>query len=1169
MRTEAHAWIGLLRRLAPLLPSDLFDQLRAFPDPDTLIFEGGAAAGETGQAFARHLRQVIVALNSLRHTLTTFLPRYLLDLNPTPGDPSGELLEGSFIFADVTGFTALTGELSKRGTAGREEMNRLMRDLFAAILDPLLTSGGDLLFFAGDAVLATFPAQPDGLDAQWATRTALRMVRAIGRFAHLETAYGTFSLTMSAGVARGKAFAAVVGNRSRMELLISGGPVQGAMQAEGEGEPGQVVADAATRALLPPDEFALQGHVVLGLQSGDLDDYEAVPPTRRRPRLSASFSQRIPDLVDQLRQSLDQVEALSPFFPPDLFVQIARGEDIRQHPPVAIQFVNLMGLEEMAYGPPGPHQAAAVLHRYFVQAQDIVSSREGIIGQVDPYVQGFTLLNPFGALKQHEGVPSLAASAALELNTLLNQINREFKLDPPLTQRLGLTYDRIFTGEIGYLHRREYVVAGPAVNLAARLMSKAAPGQTVLDPVIWKEVEDDFVADTLPAIPLKGIPKPVPRFDLRGLRKGRGYYLSESPLLVHRQERRDLEAYMDAAIEGRGQALALLGETGFGKSRIVTALIKTARKRRMTVLSGRCRTFAQTTPYLPWAELVGEWFGLEEDQPAETRRHHLRDQLARFDLTASLPAFADLLGLPPVVQKLSAPLASTPSPTDGVFARLQQEQKKDVASLAALLNRRVAEATTAPAQHGPSMWDVLRERTSIPHALELLLERQTLQKPTMVIIEDIQWIDPESQHILRAVAEASAEWPLFLLATARPGVEWWGQEYVIPPLSDEESRELAAGALRADALEPDLAAWLLERVGGNPLFIFSYCRALQDANAVVIDPVSGAARWSGPPPPLPRTLQQLMLAQVGRLTPDTQGALQRGAVVGDPFAGEFVAHLYADGYAAGHLETWLGQATRRSLIAPPPPAPVYRFSSQSLHDAIYETLSHAQRGQWHEQIGDHLLHVDAQSQYERLEQVAYHYRRSESALKAARFTRLAGDKARTRQADEAALAFYLQSLDVDADDADVAFERRQAHEGIGDVYALQGRPAEAHSAYHAALPDAPPQDALRLHAKLALLGPLLDPDADALTAAREKRTGDGTLNGWVDAAQVWVSSGRGDVAGAAALCRDVLPAAPESVAQLLREALDTLEQAEPLSPYAEFFSLFACSYLRYPPGGGL
>jgi class 3 adenylate cyclase len=750
--------------LAPLLPADLFARARALPSLAEL-------SSEEERAFADCLQRAISALDSLYHTLTNFVPRYLLDLSPTPGEPHGELLEGSFIFADVTGFTALTGELSKRGTEGREEMNRLMRALFAALLDPLLASGGDLLIFAGDAVLACFPARPGGQDARWATRTALRLVEAIVSFADFETPYGRFSLTMSVGVERGKAFAAVVGTRRRMELLVSGGPVQGATRAEGEAEPGQVVAGPGVSPFLRPEEFNLRGNVVEGIRGGELSDYEPVPPARRRRRISAIFSRRVPDLIEHLRQALTQVEALTPFIPPDLFAQIARGEDIRQHPPVAIQFVNILGIEDMALGSAGPERAAAVFQRYFVQAQEIVADREGIISQVDAYAKGFTLLNSFGAPTHHEGVPRLAASAALELARVLERVNQEFDLDPPLTQRTGLTYDRIFTGEIGYRHRREYVVAGPAVNLAARLMSKADPGQIVLDPAAWESVQADFLSDALPPIPLKGISEPVPRFDLQGLRRGRGLHLTDYPLAGRQEERAALEERLERAAAGQGGALALVGKAGIGKSRLVTALADAARHRGFAVLTGRCRPFAQTTPYLPWADVVGQWFELHDEMAPQARRQRLRERLAQFDLAASFPAFADLLGLPPI--RLTSRLEQVQtSQKPGIFAAAKQqagrERAVDGGGLAARLSERIAVAEARRTDGAaPSIWEVLRERAFIPQALYLLLERMALRQPTLVVIEDVQWMDPDSREVLDALVKAALAWPLFLLVTAR------------------------------------------------------------------------------------------------------------------------------------------------------------------------------------------------------------------------------------------------------------------------------------------------------------------------------------------------------------------------------------------------------------------
>ena len=1051
-----------------------------------------------------------------------------------------------------------------------------MRALFAALLEPLLNSGGDLLIFAGDAVLASFPARLEGQDARWAARTALRLVEAITPFAHLETPYGTFSLTMSAGVERGAAFAAAVGSPQRMEFLVSGGPVQGAMKAEGMAEPGQVFAGQGVLPFLRPDEFILQGNVVGGIHGGELSDYEPPPPARRRRRISAIFSRHVPDLLEHLEVALEQVEALIPFIPPDLFAQIASGEDIRQHPPVAIQFVNVLGLEEIALGPAGPEQAASILQRYFVQAQDAIAKREGIISQVDPYAKGFTLLNPFGAPTHHEGVPRLAASAALELDRVLDEVNQEFNLDPPLVQRTGLTYARIFTGEIGYLHRREYVVAGPAVNLAARLMSKAEPGQIVLDPVAWEAVQGDFVAGELPPVALKGITEPVPRFLLKGVRKGKGLRIADYPIVGCQRERAVLEALLDQAVAGRGGAVALVGESGYGKNLLASHVVSQALSRGMTVLIGRCQPFTQSTPYAPWKGMLDEWLELDEEMSYESRRGKLRDRLAQFDMTHSLPAFADLLDLASISSLTLQPQGSSGRGSD-MFAALQKQVeqirldgKDGGRDWRVALSRRAAkvEKLPRPEGKGPSIWDVVRERASISYALCFLLERLALQMPTLVVVEDIHWMDPDSCRVLDSVARVACAGSLFVLVTSRPGCEWGGDRIMINPLSDEDSQSLAALVLRAVKLEPDLATWLLDRARGNPLFVISYCRALRDADAVVVDPASGEARWSGPPPPLPLSLQELLLAQVERLGKVTREVLRRGAVIGTTFPVWLLAHLSEDVVPVGRLTNSLEEAARNTLIAPPPFAQAHTFSSQSLHDAIYATLSHAARRRWHERAGDRLAQTDTPTLYERLEQIAYHYSQGGDAYKAAHFTRRAGDKSRARQADDVALTFYVQTLSVD-DGPDVSAEQRLAHEGVGDVRALQGEGEAAVEAYETALSGAPDQDARRLEAKLALLSPLTgSADSALLQEAQRRLDPSADLQAWLETALCWVYAECGEMEAAAAACEHLSSAAGGLAASLLQEMLASLERGEPQFSYADFFALLAPSYLRAALPGG-
>jgi hypothetical protein len=464
------------------------------------------------------------------------------------------------------------------------------------------------------------------------------------------------------------------------------------------------------------------------------------------------------------------------------------------------------------------------------------------------------------------------------------------------------------------------------------------------------------------------------------------------------------------------------------------------------------------------------------------------------------------------------------------------------------------------------MWQVLRERAYIPESLRILLERQAQNQPTVLILEDLQWMDPDSREALDGLIAASSNWPLFVLLTAREVHHWTGEQILLGPISNDETKALAAVALQANSLEPDLAEWICERAGGRPLFTLTYCRALRNGDAVVVDPATDQARWSGPPPTLPISLQELLLAQVDRLGSQARETIQRGAVVGSTFATQILA-LMSQGLSPSQLEAVLDHIARQSLIAPPPPGPTHSFSSQSLHDAVYATLSHAQRREWHEQVGDHLAAGDELTIYERLEQIAHHYSHSDDGLKAAHFTRLAGDKARGRHADEAALAYYAQTLAV-RNGKGVNEEHRWAHEGNGDIHSIRGEAELAIESYRAALVKCAKQDGARRRAKLALLGPLTDvSDPAPLEEVRAELPRQGALALWTGAALTWLYAEQGDINKAIEFGQEIIAAAKEPLKTLLQDGLDKLATEEPLPSYSDLFEVLADSLFRLSRGG--
>jgi len=316
--TTTPVWSTIRPRLARYLPAETFNRLLALPD-DLRQLDDAAQ-----RRAAQQLLKANRALEPLRRTLLQYMPRYLIELAPLPGQARGEILSGSFMHADLKGFTALTELLARQGRArGQEEMNRMLNKLFSSLLDPLIASGGDLLIFAGDAALAYFPAQDDAEDTLQAARAGLRMQRAIKPFSTLENEFGQCSLSMRIGVERGQAYAGVVGDAERMELLVSGSGVHAAMLAEAQAEPGRVFLGESARQAAA-GHFTLNGAQVVDDLGDDLGDYEVSPPTRKRGG-ALLLSKDLPDVLQTLNVSLQHVERLAPFLPEDMLARLDGG----------------------------------------------------------------------------------------------------------------------------------------------------------------------------------------------------------------------------------------------------------------------------------------------------------------------------------------------------------------------------------------------------------------------------------------------------------------------------------------------------------------------------------------------------------------------------------------------------------------------------------------------------------------------------------------------------------------------------------------------------------------------------------------------------------------------------------------------------------------------------
>ena len=969
-------WSDLRPRLARYLPPSLFNRLRNLPHeleqlPPAELHEASDL-----------LLEVTRTLNPLHRVLVDYMPRYLLELDPTPNQPHGEMLEGTFIFADVSGFTALTEMLARQGDAkGREVMNQIMNRLFSSVLDPITASGGDMLIFVGDAAMVYFPKDAHNNDVSQAIRAALRMQRAIVPFKHMETEFGPCSLTMSIGVERGVAYAAVVGTTQRMELLISGPGTYRAMQAEVIAESGQVLLGEEA-AKIAEAHFTLEGALVVDDWGDRLGDYEIITPTRRRGS-STHFGLALGEILETLQTNLARIERLAPFLPEDMLALLVNTDRRRklqsEFRPVAVQFINVIGVEELALSH-GPKVATQVFQSYFNKAKTIIEQNEGIISQIDAYISGFFFLNTFGVPKSHEGTTRYAVAAALQLSQALEHINQQYQLNPPLRQRGGITYGLTFNGEIGSNYRRESVIAGPAVNRAARLMSKAEAGQIILDSEIWENTRNAFVGEELPAVHLKGIDGPVVIVNVRDIRLGTRLEPLKRPLLERMTEKVQLEKAL-RAVKSKRQSSAWMidGHTGIGKTSLLASLAETAKRQGVTLLVGYCQPHGKHAPLFAWRDLLVGWLELDFRHTADEQISQMKHKLGALGLAAFAKDIADLFSLP------------------------------DLESESSELN------------------------LTGPHLILALLQQLATQQPTLVVLEDTHWLDSESYNVLGQLLAKLAEWPLMMVLTGHDLLPHDGLTHLtLPPLSESALVEVAQRALGADTLDKSLADWVCQHGAGNPLYVEELCRALQQSQAIILDKATGETHWTGIIPSLPLSLHELLLSRLDGLPLAPQELLKRGSILGFSFEAALILKLIESHLTPTEIDEALDAVITASFLTELADA-TYRFSHPLMQEAIYATLSFQQRQDWHKKVADGLAHSEATSAVQ-LEKIVYHYSRSSDVAQAAKFGLLAGDKAREQQSFAGALDYYRQVYSLIGASVE---SRMKAAENQGDVLALQ------------------------------------------------------------------------------------------------------------------------------------
>ncbi|MGG6239150.1 adenylate/guanylate cyclase domain-containing protein [Nodosilinea sp. AN01ver1] len=505
------------RSLRELVPADLYAALWVDPSAQSL-----------GKVFD-HLR-------TLQHVLIDYVPRDVSQRPPSRSQVRHRWHQGSLLFTDLAGFTPLFAANAAAGPAGAEALLTIINRYFAQMVELISKAGGNLLEFTGDAMLVQFrheAYQSDNGSAELtqAIYAGLRMQRAMANFVNLETTQGPLSLQMRLGIHPGPFVAADIGTPMRRAHVLLGQTVLQAKQTEATGAVGRVCLSptgcdrlqANSLLRLEPNSGG-GGLVVDDVSPKALGEYD-LTLNRRRAAGSVLFDRSAPGLMQEIEASLQTLEPLASYLPRSVLQLLVNTAAARRIPPAfptaAVAFVNLMGLPEAvdADYPDDTDGIVSCFSQAFALINGAVERRRGILQKVTYHSIGSDMLIHFGVLNPETDAPQRAAETLLAIRDLVANLRAPTCQGQPLpiTCRMGLTYGQVFAAEIGEPRgRREFNVLGDTVNTAARLMSRAAHSQILLDAATYQALGADSSYDCrfLGMLALKGKANPQAVYSL-------------------------------------------------------------------------------------------------------------------------------------------------------------------------------------------------------------------------------------------------------------------------------------------------------------------------------------------------------------------------------------------------------------------------------------------------------------------------------------------------------------------------------------------------------------------------------------------------------------------------------------------------------------------------------
>ena len=886
--------------------------------------------------------------------LAAYAPRLAVEWFLAAPNERYQVVEGSLAFVDISGFTKLTERLARAGRVGSEELSDILDGTFGRLLDAARTDGADLVKWGGDAVLLLFR----GTDhASHAARAAHRMRHALRDVGRTHASAGAVNLRMSVGIHSGRFHFFLVGDPSiHRELIVCGEAASTTAEMEAIATAGQIVVSEATAAQLQPASVG-------------------------RPLGTGRLLRSAPVLPDVEPADPRAGADVGGLLPPPVRAHLAAAAGTSEHRAVAVSFIQFSRTDELIRDR-GAEGAADAVDECVRNVQQACALYGASFLESDINRDG-------GKFMLAAGVPRSGGNPD---DRLLRAVQLAVSRAGVLPLRAGINRGRVFAGDFGPPFRRTYSIKGDAINVAARVMAHAAPGEVLATAEVMAHARGSFAAQAVEPFFVKGKSHAIEAV-LLGAPAATAAVTEpadadDMPFVGREGELAAVRAAQDRARRRGGCLVEILGEPGMGKSRLVAEVLRDADD--LVVLRGVSGAYESAAAYFPFRTLCRDLLGIRPGDDPERVVQRLHDRVA-----ANAPQLVPWLPLLGLVIDVAVPPTRETEELDPEFRRT-----------------RLAEVVVEFLDHA-------------------------LPTPSLLVFENVHLADEASVDLLARLEATVATRPWVVLVTRReheagfvPSAD--GRVTLrLSPLGGEQALTLLQSG---DAvLSRHQLTAILAKAGGNPLFMRT---------------LVAAATRSGGAAELPDSIEELLTSDVDRLEPDDRTVLRYAAVLGVRFSEPMLREMLVAGGADASAQVDLSRLTDFVQVDGPG---TWRFRHALIRDVAYGGLPFRLRRRLHSRAA-RALEAAATREDDLSARLSLHYFHAGEHAGSWRHSRIAGAHARGQLAYVSAIEFFERALESGRACGAPEPELADVLEELGDVRDIAGFSAEAISSYRRARP---------------------------------------------------------------------------------------------------------------------